>query len=94
MNLNQLNLKILFMHSILASLYKAQTDCLTNLDCNNGKCLKLLCNCTLGYVTFNNETCNYKQKSQNTVYWISLLAGILGADWFYLANALLLVLLS
>jgi len=50
------------------------------------KIIKLECNCTLGYVTYNNETCNYKQKSQNTVYWISLLAGILGADWFYLAN--------
>jgi hypothetical protein len=42
MNLNKLDLKILFIFSILASLSKAQTDCSTNLDWNNGKCLKLV----------------------------------------------------
>ena len=86
MYLNQLYFKILFLLNILTSLCKAQTDCSTNLDCNNEKCLKLLYNCTLGYVAYNNETRKYKQKSQNTIYWISLLVGILGADWFYLVN--------
>ncbi len=68
------------------SVTKAQTECSTDSDCNNGICESLVCNCTTGYVTYNNETCNYKQKSQKTVYWISVLVGNLGADWFYLAN--------
>ena len=83
MNLNLITIVVLF--GMLACLSVAQdqkdqtdqtnSECSTDSDCNFGVCDASVCNCTSGYVSYNNETCNYQQKSQKTVYWISVLVG-------------------
>lgn len=45
------------------------------------------CKCVLGYVTFPKDSklqCNYELRSYNVAVYISLFAGIFGADMFYL----------
>ncbi len=66
----------------------AEEPCESDLDCNNGVCDSgsSKCNCTIGFVSFNNDTCKYTQKNQRTAYWLSVCLGPFGADWFYLAN--------
>ena len=88
--MKQLN-KIGFLIAVLAfsmSICVADQPCESDSDCNNGVCDSgsSACNCTLGFVSFNNETCNYAQKNQRTAYWLSVCFGVFGADWFYLAN--------
>ena len=61
-------------------------SCKTNQDCNNGVCKNESCTCVTGYVDYYNAPCSYKQKEKTTAYWLSLLLGFLGADWFYLSN--------
>ena len=71
----------------LASLSMAQsTACTSDASCNNGVCKNSTCVCTLGYVTFGNQTCNYKQKEKLTAFLLSFFVGNFGADWFYLAS--------
>ena len=61
-------------------------SCLTDAECANGKCVTATCVCNEGYVTYQNVTCNYKQKEKLTAFLLSFLVGTLGADWFYLAS--------
>ena len=67
---------------------KVNGACTTDADCDNGKCdtASSKCQCTKGYATFNNVSCNYEQKSKLTAFLVSFLAGGIGVDWFYLAN--------
>ena len=79
----------LFLTSIallgLAQTYSAA--CITDSQCNNGKCQSNVCVCTKGYVTFGGTSpCNYQQKDKLTAFLLSFLIGNLGADWFYLAE--------
>lgn len=82
-----LNLLLVTLFSILLI---AQTSfgasCQSDADCNNGKCNTNICVCLTGYVTFKNDTCNYKQKEKLTTFLLSFIVGGLGVDWFYLAE--------
>jgi hypothetical protein len=62
------------------------TDSGQLLECNNGVCKNTTCVCNEGYLTYNNENCNYKQKKKVVAFLLSLLLGSSGADWFYLAS--------
>ncbi len=60
--------------------------CVTDADCNNGKCTNGNCTCTAGFVTNNNDYCSYQQKEKLTAFLLSFLVGATGADWFFLAR--------
>ena len=80
-------LTVSFLLLGLASLSIAQsTACTSDATCNNGVCKNSTCVCSLGYVTFGNTTCNYKQKEKLTAFLLSFFVGNFGADWFYLAS--------
>ncbi len=71
---------------LASSFMDKSTACTSDATCNNGVCRNFTCVCTLGYVDFNNQTCNYKQKEKLTAFLLSFFVGNFGADWFYLAN--------
>jgi hypothetical protein len=56
------------------------------IDCNNGVCKNQTCKCDQGFITLNNENCNYKQKEKLVAFLLSFFIGTFGADWFYLAS--------
>jgi len=60
--------------------------CLTDANCNKGRCVNLLCECTAGFVDYGGVSCNYQQKEKLTAFLLSILIGSTGADWFYLAQ--------
>ena len=60
--------------------------CLTDDNCNKGRCVNLLCECTAGFVDYGGVSCNYQQKEKLTAFLLSILIGSTGADWFYLAQ--------
>jgi hypothetical protein len=62
------------------------TACESSSECNNGQCKEGVCACSAGYISYNDEVCNYKQKPKLVAFLLSIFAGTLGADWFYLAE--------
>jgi TM2 domain-containing membrane protein YozV len=77
---------IIFIFFALLSCLTYLLACKTNEECNKGQCKQSECVCDTGFVTFNNVTCNYKQKEKLTAFLLSFFAGNVGADWFYLAS--------
>lgn len=77
---------IIFIFFALLSCLSYLLACKTNEECNKGQCKQSECVCDTGFVTFNNVTCNYKQKEKLTAFLLSFFAGNVGADWFYLAS--------
>jgi TM2 domain-containing membrane protein YozV len=86
--MNFLNIILISSFCILTITQIAYSaSCTTDSDCNNGRCSSdKTCICTLGYVTYKNDTCNYKQKEKLTAFLLSFFIGSLGVDWFYLSN--------
>ncbi len=64
----------------------SNATCTDSSQCGNGQCTKELCVCSTGYISYNDEICNYKQKPKLVAFMLSLFAGTLGVDWFYLAE--------
>lgn len=76
---------------VIATGEKTETEspnptCVSNSDCNHGKCENTTCVCESGYVTYKGVNCNYKQKEKLVAFLLSFFIGNFGADWFYLAN--------
>lgn len=68
--------------------------CHSDTDCNgHGHCTnESICACERGWSSHGNASdtskyCTYKQRSKQTAFFLSLFAGIFGADWFYLSRA-------
>lgn len=64
-------------------------NCTRSSECGHGTCepdgpTGHVCVCKKGWIN-RGRTCNYEQRSKLAAFLISLFAGTLGADWFYLA---------
>jgi hypothetical protein len=67
--------------------------CVSNEDCSNhGQCVNnTVCHCDPGWTTFSrtineSKSCSYEQHSKKKALFLSLFAGFVGADWFYLSR--------
>jgi len=71
-------------------------ECQFDYDCNEGRCVEIksseypngtmICKCDKGYVNFNDDFCNYKQKKQLVAFLLSFFLGEFGAEWFYVGD--------
>ena len=67
--------------------------CASQGECGEGFCeigrshppVKI-CKCDEGFIDRDGKPCSYPQKSKQTAFNYSILLGVLGADWFYLAQ--------
>lgn len=73
-------------------------ECITNSDCNNGKCVRetnvfgkdnntTKCECNSGYITVDDsDICGYKQLSGLTALLLAIFVGGCGVNWCFLAR--------
>ena len=71
---------------LLSNRQVSQKRALTVKICNNGVCKNHTCICNKGFLTVGVNWCSYKQRNKLTAFLLSILIGVTGADWFYLAN--------
>ena len=60
-------------------------NCTSNINCENGTCQNKICQCNQEYISTNN-ICDYHQLSGSTAYILSIVLGLCGVDWCFLAR--------